>query len=208
MECTGQNQGRQEETHHPTHLSYHISLYWFFNRLNIWVRSRNCGCLVTWFCYQLIAKPGNKTATVSWPDPYVMDHLWVKVELMGPKLYKEIGGIIFDESYLPRISKPFYLNWQTFHHNNIAFWYWIFFCINGKSPLKDWLEHHVLMVVVLIMMSQYMCTRALSKSYIAMHHSVGARDLSANHTLRCTLCLAMKAIWWSTPIVSWRFISR
>ena len=139
---------------------------------------------------------------------YVMDHLWVKVELMGPKLYKEIGGIIFDESYLPRISKPFYLNWQTFHHNNIAFWYWIFFCINGKSPLKDWLEHHVLMVVVLIMMSQYMCTRALSKSYIAMHHSVGARDLSANHTLRCILCLAMKAIWWSTPIVSWRFISR
>ena len=36
----------------------------------IWVRSRNCDCLVTWFCYQLIAKPGNKTATVSWPDPY------------------------------------------------------------------------------------------------------------------------------------------
>ena len=36
----------------------------------IWVRSRNCSCLVTWFCYQLIAKPGNKTTTVSWPDPY------------------------------------------------------------------------------------------------------------------------------------------
>ena len=36
----------------------------------IWVRSRNCGCIVTWFCYQLIAKPGNKTATVPWPDPY------------------------------------------------------------------------------------------------------------------------------------------
>ena len=35
----------------------------------MWVRSRNCGCLVTWFCYRLIAKPGNKTATVSWPDP-------------------------------------------------------------------------------------------------------------------------------------------
>ena len=41
----------------------------------IWVRSRNCGCLVTWFCYQLIAKPGNKTATVSWPDPYIIGHL-------------------------------------------------------------------------------------------------------------------------------------
>ena len=37
----------------------------------LWVRSWNCGCLVTWFCYQLIAKPGNKTATVSWPDPYM-----------------------------------------------------------------------------------------------------------------------------------------
>ena len=36
----------------------------------IWVRSRDCGCLVTWFCYQLIAKPGNKTATVSWLYPY------------------------------------------------------------------------------------------------------------------------------------------
>ena len=38
--------------------------------INIWVRSRNCGCLVTWFCYLLIAKPGNKTDTVPWPDPY------------------------------------------------------------------------------------------------------------------------------------------
>ena len=37
----------------------------------MWVRSRNCGCLVTWFCYQLIAKPGNKKAAVSWPDPCV-----------------------------------------------------------------------------------------------------------------------------------------
>ena len=36
---------------------------------SIWVSSRNCGCLVTWFCYQLIAKPGYKTVTVSWTDP-------------------------------------------------------------------------------------------------------------------------------------------
>ena len=32
------------------------------SQIYLWVRSRNCGCLVTWFCYQLIAKPGNKTA--------------------------------------------------------------------------------------------------------------------------------------------------
>ena len=40
---------------------------------NMWicVRSWNCGCLVTWFCYQLIAKPVNKTAAVSWSDPYI-----------------------------------------------------------------------------------------------------------------------------------------
>ena len=25
---------------------------------------------VSWFCYQLIAKPGNKTAAPPWPDPY------------------------------------------------------------------------------------------------------------------------------------------
>ena len=36
----------------------------------IWVRSGRCGCLVTWFCYQLIAKPGHKRASVLWPDPY------------------------------------------------------------------------------------------------------------------------------------------
>ena len=38
--------------------------------IHIWVRSRRCSCLVTWFCYQMIAKPSNKTATPSWPDPY------------------------------------------------------------------------------------------------------------------------------------------
>ena len=38
---------------------------------NIWVRSRRCGCLVTWFCYHLIAKPGNKAAAHSWPKRFV-----------------------------------------------------------------------------------------------------------------------------------------
>ena len=37
-----------------------------------WVRSGRWGCLVNWFCDQLIAKPGNKTATVSWPDPNIL----------------------------------------------------------------------------------------------------------------------------------------
>ena len=46
----------------------------------IWVRSRRCGCLVTWFCYRLIAKPGNKTAAPSWPDPYIWNQ-WNKANL-------------------------------------------------------------------------------------------------------------------------------
>ena len=41
----------------------------------IWVGSRNCRCLVTWFCYQMIAKPGNKTGTVSWPDQCVHESI-------------------------------------------------------------------------------------------------------------------------------------
>ena len=45
-------------------------LYYKLQINKIWVRSRNCGCFVTWFCYQLIANPGNKTATVPCPDPY------------------------------------------------------------------------------------------------------------------------------------------
>ena len=56
-----------------------VQIHWQWNQFDIdsqysatfiWVRLRNCGCLVTWFCYQLIAKPGNKTATVLWPDSY------------------------------------------------------------------------------------------------------------------------------------------
>ena len=52
----------------------HPDVTWFWNYLprniRIWVRSLNCGCLVTWFCYQLIAKPGNKTTPPQWPDSY------------------------------------------------------------------------------------------------------------------------------------------
>ena len=79
------------------------------SRFNIWVRWRNCGCLVTWFCYQLsiswllmswrrkepghqqpwywqlIAEPGNKTAAVSWPDPYRLSfQVWTVMRLSYP----------------------------------------------------------------------------------------------------------------------------
>ena len=55
---------QKQVMHAVMNMNYHMK-----HECTIWVRSWNCGCLVTWFCYQLIAKPGNKTAAVSWPDP-------------------------------------------------------------------------------------------------------------------------------------------
>ena len=45
-------------------IAFIMTLYW------IRYRSQRCGCLVTWFCYQLIPKPSNKTAVPSWPYSY------------------------------------------------------------------------------------------------------------------------------------------
>ena len=45
----------------------------------IYIRSRNCSCLVTWFCDQLIAKPGNKTATVSWSNLYIYIYIYINL---------------------------------------------------------------------------------------------------------------------------------
>ena len=40
----------------------------------IWLRSWRLAFHVTWFCYHLMAKPGNKTGAPSWPEPYAL--LW------------------------------------------------------------------------------------------------------------------------------------
>ena len=63
-------------------LSFTLHSSIFYWHICIWVGSRNCGCLVTWFCKQLIAKPGNKTAAVLWPDPYIYNiYIWVFINL-------------------------------------------------------------------------------------------------------------------------------
>ena len=53
------------------HVLKYRNLIWIITNWSniIWVRSRNCGCLVNWFFYQLIAKPANKTrrSFVTWP---------------------------------------------------------------------------------------------------------------------------------------------
>ena len=52
-------------------------------------------CLVTWFCYHLMAKPGNKTGAPSWPDQYT--HTW-KI-LIGRQIYQKVvyyaGKMVF-----------------------------------------------------------------------------------------------------------------
>ena len=54
---------------------------WFPSQRGQYCRALMCSlllivygsCLVTWFCYHVIAKPGNKTAPTSWPDPYAFE---------------------------------------------------------------------------------------------------------------------------------------
>ena len=62
-----------------------IYIYHHPIQYSIWVRSRRWGCLVTWFCYQMIAKPGNRTSPPPWPDPYHSQ--WWFLLLIGWKLW-------------------------------------------------------------------------------------------------------------------------
>ena len=74
---------------------------------HISVRSQKCSCLVTWFCYQLIAKPGNKTAAPSWPDPYGVMYLtqhWFRWSL-GVQWQTNLNQSWLTDNWSP--------NWQT-----------------------------------------------------------------------------------------------
>ena len=59
--------------------------------MGVW--SWRCGCLVTWFCYHLIAKPGNKTATPSWPDPCIESI--INPTIQCPSMMTSSNGNIF-----------------------------------------------------------------------------------------------------------------
>ena len=89
----------------------------------IWVRSRNCGCLVTWFCYQLIAKPGNKTATVSWPGPYKGDISRYAIYWPSSTESRPVGRSVCarrsnSEGHVPSISE------QNISHCSLLLLYW------------------------------------------------------------------------------------
>ena len=87
----------------------------------IWVRSRICGCLVTWFCYHLIAKPGNKTAAfVTWPI-----YIWLHDKCPCSKLYHKNSdkkpGFCFTKVADPKVWKiiPFSFNSNTKMYINV-----------------------------------------------------------------------------------------
>ena len=91
------------------------------------------------------------------------------MQFRGPKLYKKKGALFQEESYLQRIFRSSSLNLHTFHLISIVFWWQIFFRTLGKLTPNDRQDRHVLVADVVIMTSQYRCTRALSQSHVAKH---------------------------------------
>ena len=71
----------EAKTHNILGISWPFSSHFGVSQIMIWVRSGRCSCLVTWFCYHMIAKPGNKTATPLWPDPYTFTFIFHRVVL-------------------------------------------------------------------------------------------------------------------------------
>ena len=62
-----------------------------YESLIICIRSWRLSCLVTWFCYHMIAKPGNKTGTPLWPDQYVLNNIvHLILPVTGPSLHPSV----------------------------------------------------------------------------------------------------------------------
>ena len=97
-----------------------------------WNLSWNCGCLVIWFCYQLIAKPDNKTAAVPWPDPYCFTyrkHIQIRcgslVSSTVVSIFQFVGLVVFHFSWYkasdyPVIPCRYPLSWHA-----AASWHWL-----------------------------------------------------------------------------------
>ena len=87
-----------------------------FIMVYIWVRSRNCGRVATRPCYQLIAKPGNKTATVSWPDPYSdFKSNNKRLFLINEPIVERNIVPAVSHFFLPLIWNKWYINLYQFH---------------------------------------------------------------------------------------------
>ena len=89
------------------------------------VTKLQCSCLVTWFCYQLIAKPGNNTAAVSvtWPiyilaghymivshSPHQNFHHFQKISCKNKNLKSTLALVLTNWLHHQRLESQLHLN--------------------------------------------------------------------------------------------------
>ena len=131
--------------------------------LIIWDKSWRCGCLVTWFCYLLIAKPGKKTAAPLWLDPYQVRYnlIWGCINDFSKHLIKlkilfkiaEIfsylsvladltAGAI---SYLILLDVISYLTTLPNRTGSVAGWYWSLISSGVVKP--SYLSSTILLII-------------------------------------------------------------
>ena len=81
--------------------------------------SRRCGCLATWFCYHMIAKPGNKTAAPSWPDPFENIICEIAAILSWPQCGKKgLSSLLFAGIHDGSMSNHSLIRWPECTHLN------------------------------------------------------------------------------------------
>ena len=84
-----------------------VDMTWYiYIYIYMWVRSWRCGCLVTWFCYHLIAEPGNKTAAPSWPDIYIYIYIYIYMEYLAQNCCNTIKYVLIENCHLDKIKQP------------------------------------------------------------------------------------------------------
>ena len=99
----------------------------------IWVKSQMCGCLVTWFCYQWIAKPFNKMAAP--PCHYPCIH--------------EICEPVFIDILL------FSIFWSILSHiKGLLFAHFVQFYLSFKYPIRE-ISHCTLSSLHLMLYPMY-----------------------------------------------------
>ena len=79
------------------------------------------GCLVTWFCYQMIAKPSNKTATPSWPDSYVL-YVYILVTWYYYFCTKRVVRLLDLLNHTQSLTAPF---WEALGNRIHCLMYWV-----------------------------------------------------------------------------------
>ena len=82
-------------------------------------------CNVTWFCYQLIAKPGNKTAAPPWPDLYLASSIRYGVSVVSD--FEKMNCVI---TALHCILLGFFVNMP---HQLMCWRYTCIFCIKDNT---------------------------------------------------------------------------